>query len=99
MPAATVKTIAYTDEVAILGSTAGADTASTASAGDDTDAARSDHVHKIGSGSVGPTIKLSSGVIDFQAVPVTAPAPTALVAGDLYLDSGVLKVCTVSYSA
>ena len=99
MPAATVKAIAYADEVASLGNTSGSDTAATASAGDDTDAARSDHVHKIGSGSVGATIKLASGVIDFQAVPVVAPGATALVAGDLYLDSGVLKVCTVSYSA
>lgn len=99
MGAATVKSIAYADEVAALTSDAPADTAATAAAGDGTTAARSNHVHEIGSGSVGTTLELVSGVVDFKGVPTTAPGPTELVAGDLYLDSGVLKVCTVSYSA
>ena len=44
-------------------------------------------------------LKNTAGVLAFQAVPTSAPAPEALVAGMTYLDSGVLKVCTVSYSA
>jgi hypothetical protein len=100
MPAATVKTLAYADEVAILGSTAGAATAATGAAGDDTDAARSDHVHPIGTGSVdGATIKLTAGVLSFERTPVAAPGPTELVKGMLYMEGTALKAVTVSYSA
>lgn len=99
MPAATVKSIAYADEVAALGNTAGAATAASGAAGDDTDAARSDHIHAIGSGSVGDTIKLTAGVIDVQAVPVAAPAAESLVKGMVYMDGTTLKAVTVSYSA
>lgn len=99
MPAATVKTIAYADEVAALTSDAPADIGSTAAAGDGTTAARSNHVHEIGSGAVGDTIKLAAGVIDFQAVPVAAPGPTELVKGMVYMDGTTLKAVTVSYSA
>jgi hypothetical protein len=76
-----------------------ADTAATAAEGVGTTASRDDHVHAIGAGSVGPTLELAAGVIDFKGVPVAAPGPTELVAGDMYLEAGVLKVCTTSYSA
>ena len=100
MPAATVKTIAYADEVASLSDETAHDVGTTASAGVATDAARHDHVHVLGAGVVdAATLKNTAGVLAFQAVPTSAPAPEDLVAGMTYLDSGVLKVCTVSYSA
>ena len=100
MPAATVKTIAYADEVASLSDETAHDVGTTASAGVATDAARHDHVHVLGAGVVdAATLKNTAGVLAFQAVPTSAPAPEALVAGMVYLDSGDLKVCTVSYSA
>lgn len=100
MPAATVKTIAYVDEVATLSNEDPHDIGTTAAEGVATDAARHDHVHVLGAGCVdGETLKNTAGELAFQAIPIVAPGPTELVAGMTYLDSGVLKVCTVSYSA
>jgi hypothetical protein len=98
---AVVKELAYKDDVAAL-ATSGtpADIGTTAALGDGTTAARENHVHALGSGVVdAATIKLDSGVLKFQAVPLASPGPTNLVQGMMYLDSGKLYVCTASYSA
>lgn len=99
MPAATVKSIAYADEVAALTSSAPEDIGTTAAVGDGTAAARDDHVHEIGSGVVGTTLNLASGVINFEKVPTTAPAAEELVKGMVYMEGTTLKAVTVSYSA
>jgi len=100
MGAATVKTLAYADEVAILSDDDPADIGVLAAEGVGTTASRDDHVHVLGSGTVDTTtMKVASGVLSFQAIPTSAPGPTELVAGMTYLDSGVMKVVTVSYSA
>lgn len=100
MPAATVKELAYKDEVATLSDDHPADTAATAAEGVGTTASRDDHVHALGSGSVdGATIKLTAGVLSVERVPVVAPGPTELVKGMVYMDGTALKTVTVSYSA
>jgi hypothetical protein len=100
LAAATVKTVAYVDEVATLSNDDPAAIGTTAAEGVGTTASRDDHVHVLGAGCVDDaTLDNAAGVLSFKAIPIVAPGPTDLVAGMAYLDSGVLKVVTVSYSA
>lgn len=100
MAAATVKTIAYKDEVATLSDSDPQEIGVLAAEGVATDASRADHVHVLGSGVVDDeTLEIDTGVLSFKAVPIAAPGPTELVKGMLYMDGTDLKVCTASYSA
>lgn len=99
MTAATVKTIAYIDEVATLSDADPAYIGVLAAEGVASAASRADHVHVLGSGVVDDaTLDVDTGVLSFKAVPIAAPGPTALVKGMMYMEGTDLKVCTASYS-
>jgi len=62
--AVTWKKLAYLDEVATLSDETAHDIGTTATAGIATDAARHDHVHRLGNGSVDAAAILASNVVE-----------------------------------
>jgi len=71
--AVTWKEIAYKDDVATLSDTAPSDIGTSAAAGNGTAAARYNHVHALGSGTVdGSTVELNSGAIRIKDGGVTS---------------------------
>ena len=62
--AATWKKLAYLDEVAVLSDQVAHDVGTVAGAGVATDAARHDHVHRLGNGAVDVAAVLAADVVD-----------------------------------
>lgn len=97
---ATWKELPIVDTVATLTDQAAHDTAATAAVGVATDAARHDHVHVIGSGSVdGSTIELNSGALRVKDGGISsaklATLNAALNCGGQILTDAVLMASTI----
>ena len=62
------KKILLEGDAAVLTNTAPSDIGTSADAGSSSEAARADHVHKIGSGAINSSSMFASGVIDTAAI-------------------------------